>query len=453
MSDKPSVLLIGLEPSVSTALTAVLEKFKTLDRKLEPEILEAPVQDDIQLILCGPSSADLPAIELGQTLRMQYSKANIYYVAENRQSFNRKLLQKNGFTDAFLLPSDLPTLRGELDREYTKLSSHKQVSYRNVQLVDITPNTELGFDLYLHLPANNRKVRYISSKESLGEDRAKKLKEKQVQSILVSEDQMQKFYDFTAKQLKALGNDTALSETEKRDRREKAVRDLMMGVLSDSGKDDTIEHGRQVLEQCQEIVKSFILNPANEKDSWVEKFMTASNTESTPYSHSSNTATYSTLMSIAFNIGDPKELAMAGLLHDIGLADVSTEICNKSEAERNKEEEEKYRKHPMYSTNLIKERKMIVSEKVLKMIEQHHERYDGQGYPTQMPGPKILPEAQILALADELVEMTTVKEGFPRISLKAAMQEIYQKGVSNPSGSTYDPQILQKLKTTFLVEN
>src|SRR5690606_6436056 len=96
--------------------------------------------------------------------------------------------------------------------------------------------------------------------------------------------------------------------------------------------------------------------------------------------------------------------AIAGMLLDVGIADVPPQILAKPLGELSPEERTEYHKHPLHSINLLKKRRLILNDRILAMIEQHHENYDGSGYPKGLAGSEILQEAQLLAIADELDE-------------------------------------------------
>lgn len=456
MSDqdkKLTVLALGVDPQF-LKLVSTLKNTELKAQNHDPSILEGPVETPLAVILCGPSTIEAPTAEIGQTLRMFYPDLAIFYITEKRDGFHRKDLQKNGFTDAFLLPTDEASMVSAVKRQLALASSGKIKSYRTVQLVDLSADAQLGFDLYLHLPANNRYVRYVSGSEALGEERVDKLKKHNFRSAMVAENEMQKFYQFTARQLKAMGSDKNLSETERIEKREKAVRDLLTGIFSDSSKNDNIGRGREVMNDCQEIIKEYILSEdPSGANNWYERLMKASSGDSSAYSHTANVATLASLIAMALGIGDPKEMALAGMLHDIGLSDVPAAICLKSENERTSEEKKLYEEHPLHSIRLIQDRKLIVSEKVFKIIEQHHERFDGNGYPARLPGPRICPEAQILSFVDQVDEMAAPKEGVPNVTIVEAVRKICDYELGNPAKASIDPTLLRRIKDVFLKGN
>ncbi len=58
------------------------------------------------------------------------------------------------------------------------------------------------------------------------------------------------------------------------------------------------------------------------------------------------------------------------------------------------------------------------------VVEFHHEKFDGSGYPQGLKGTEILPEARVLAVADVLESMASHRPYRPAYGLEAAMREI-----------------------------
>ncbi len=445
-----SILCIGVPEYVQAIIDVQAKDCRVLKIDYSSEILDSPVADIPAIIFCGPcKTMALSPVEVVQSLRMIYTAIPIYLVTYDRLDLKIRSLKKNGFTDGFLFPNEEMGLIKALRRDLSNVTSGRIKAFRKVQLIDLDPEVELGFDLYIHLPANNRRIRYVSKSEAIGVDRAKKL-QKRSQSVLVTEDQVKDFYQFTARQLKKLGSETGTSQTELVEKREKAVRDLLAGMFSSNGQGH-IEDGREVMDDCQEIIKAYVLDDSKDTNSWYERLIeiASSNAENSAYSRAANTSTFAALLSIALGIGDPKDTALAGILHDIGLVTIPSEICQKDLSTLTPEELKIYQEHPMASVHLIKERRMNVSEKVCSIIEQHHERFDGNGYPKKLPGPRIAPESQILAIADLLTELTEVKDGFPQVSVKDAIDTICKEGQKNPLESAINPELLRKLKLVF----
>ena len=114
-----------------------------------------------------------------------------------------------------------------------------------------------------------------------------------------------------------------------------------------------------------------------------------------------------------------------------------------------KEQSELYQKHPQTSVNLVKSRKIVVPDIVTKIILQHHELYNGTGYPSGLFGDRICKEAQILALADRFDYLTRLIPGKPLLTPSQAVEQLRREQVNDPSRIHYNPDLLKRLLTLF----
>ncbi|MBK7963288.1 MAG: HD domain-containing protein [Bdellovibrionales bacterium] len=156
-------------------------------------------------------------------------------------------------------------------------------------------------------------------------------------------------------------------------------------------------------------------------------------------------STLGALLSMGLQIGDPEEVAIAGLLRDVGIAELPLEIQSIPRDSLEANQLKKYMEHPKHSLKILKEKRLLLSERVNDMIAQHHEHFDGTGFPEGKEGRKIVPEAQILAIAEELDDILAVVEGRPRSSPKRAIEMVVQNEAGYPLGHRYDPSLLRRV--------
>ncbi|MES2855949.1 MAG: HD domain-containing phosphohydrolase, partial [Bdellovibrionota bacterium] len=155
------------------------------------------------------------------------------------------------------------------------------------------------------------------------------------------------------------------------------------------------------------------------------------------------------LLSIGLGIGNAEEVALAAMLHDIGLTDLPGDICSKSETERSKEEQALYQTHPELSLKIIKERKIPVTDAVMRAILEHHERFDGSGFPRGLAGKRVSVEAQIIALSTFLDQWCSVKPGQARKEPLDELEKIFAECISNPSKAIFDPKLIGNVLSLF----
>lgn len=118
------------------------------------------------------------------------------------------------------------------------------------------------------------------------------------------------------------------------------------------------------------------------------------------YEHCIAVSVYATMMGFAcgYNEKQCQNLAVAGILHDIGKKCIDSNILHKP-AKLTVDEFEQVKKHPGYGFNMVRENHMI-SSTVKTSIFEHHENEDGSGYPRGLKGDEIYKFAKIIHIVD-----------------------------------------------------
>lgn len=126
------------------------------------------------------------------------------------------------------------------------------------------------------------------------------------------------------------------------------------------------------------------------------------------YAHSINVALISRAIGKWLKLPREKldELTIAGLLHDIGKAEIPDEILNKS-GKLTDEEFDLIKSHALKGSKLLK--KAGFNSNIQFAALQHHERSDGSGYPRGLEADEISDFASIIAIADVYDAMTSAR--------------------------------------------
>lgn len=153
--------------------------------------------------------------------------------------------------------------------------------------------------------------------------------------------------------------------------------------------------------------------------------------------HSERVTRYS--LAVAKHMGLPadsvKRLERAAILHDIGKIGVDVALLHK-EGKLSSEDVNCLQQHPIIGVRILEPIHFL--RDVRAIIEQHHERYDGKGYPHGIAGEGLLLESRILAVSDTYDAMTSNRPYRKALSHEIAIQEI-----TDHSGTQFDPQVAE----------
>jgi putative nucleotidyltransferase with HDIG domain len=140
--------------------------------------------------------------------------------------------------------------------------------------------------------------------------------------------------------------------------------------------------------------------------------------------------------SMGFNEQRVENVRMAAILHDIGKIGISDNIIKKQSG-LDRAEYEQIKLHPGIGADILQNVHFL--KDVSNIIRQHHEKFDGTGYPKGLKGEEICTESAILALADVYDAITSNRSYRKPLSYEEAQHEIAVN-----AGTQFNPQIARK---------
>ncbi len=144
---------------------------------------------------------------------------------------------------------------------------------------------------------------------------------------------------------------------------------------------------------------------------------------------------------LALKEDEMTRLRLAAILHDIGKIGVRDKILLKK-SELSREEIKNIENHTILGEEILK--RIDHLEDILAGVRQHHERFDGNGYPDGLAGKDIDIVARIIAVADAYDAMTTDRPYRSALSHSRAVEEI-----KNASSTQFDPEIVDVFLKIF----
>ncbi len=152
-------------------------------------------------------------------------------------------------------------------------------------------------------------------------------------------------------------------------------------------------------------------------------------------------------LAISKEMGWPQErcesVFRAGVVHDIGKIGIPGELLSKP-TKLTTLEFSLIKTHSEAGYTILKDVPLLLP--TAQIILQHHERFNGSGYPYGLKNDETLPEAQILAVADVFESMISHRPYRPALGMDAAIEELVMN-----KGILYHPDIVEII--VHLVKN
>jgi len=122
-----------------------------------------------------------------------------------------------------------------------------------------------------------------------------------------------------------------------------------------------------------------------------------------------NTAILSALIAMELKLPNHKvmQIVTGALLHDVGMLRMPKEIVEKKGG-LSAAEHQRIQSHPLYTYKIVN-KELLYPEDVGLIVLQHHERWDGEGYPRHLSGTAIDIGARIVSVADAFEAMVSQK--------------------------------------------
>jgi diguanylate cyclase (GGDEF)-like protein/putative nucleotidyltransferase with HDIG domain len=136
-----------------------------------------------------------------------------------------------------------------------------------------------------------------------------------------------------------------------------------------------------------------------------------------------------------------EDLIVGALLHDVGKIGIPDQILHKP-GRLTEDEYERMKRHPALGVEIVSPVSALAG--ALPVIEHHHERFDGSGYPAGLGGEDIPLAARVVAVADAFDVMCRNRPYGYGVSHEAALQEIERN-----ASAQFDPEVVGALRRVF----
>jgi HD-GYP domain-containing protein (c-di-GMP phosphodiesterase class II) len=309
-------------------------------------------------------------------------------------------------------------------------AANPAAGYMPVQVEMLRRLSRSPVDLYIQYELSSEPVLYYRAECPLEADQAFRLMERGVRQIFVRSDEFHRFASHLLETVDSQSENEAVPAGERF-----AALQLAMAV--------EIEHAARLVD-CgpyvavadklgRELTSLLVNNNVLPRDLFRlarHDFLT--------FTHITNVASYGVIFAERLGLCDGSQLeplAKAAILHDVGKRFIPATILQKP-AKLDPDERAIIETHPQRGYEELCERDDMSFEQLM-MVYQHHERYDGKGYPVGTQGEDIHPWARMLAVVDVFDAMTGTRPYRRPATAAEAMEYI-----SKSAGTHFDPEMV-----------
>ena len=222
----------------------------------------------------------------------------------------------------------------------------------------------------------------------------------------------------------------------------RVIADRLSSIMKKRELTQQLQSSNQELQKLVDRLQKALIDV--ESSEGAIKALVAAMEKKHPYTEGHSRRVTDISVAIARKLGMSEEdieiLEISGLLHDIGKIGIPESILDKA-GQLTDEEFKIIMTHPDNGVDILKS--LATNPKMKRVIEvmrQHHEKWDGTGYPQRLKGEEIDPLARIMSLADAFDAMTSSRSYRKGMPLHTALERLIIA-----SGTQFEPQLVETL--------
>lgn len=303
--------------------------------------------------------------------------------------------------------------------------------YIPISIATLIPEQTVGVRLFTRNDGDGRAHLYKSEQVVFRESDRQRLQENGTRYLFIRKDDHYRYQEYLRDNIDTLITDESRPINDRIGAISEIVRDVLASAFHRGKTDVIVANSVNVAENCVSLL--------SRDDVVVSDLIGVLHHDYHTFTHCTNVSFFCVLLAKAMGITDTKELneiAVGGMIHDIGKLEISDRILTKP-GRLNDIEFDAIKEHPRAGFLKLNDR-VDISHRQLMMTYQHHERLDGKGYPVGCEGDEIHHWAKICTIVDVYEAMTANRPYRPPIR-KEQVREIMLRDVNQ----AFDAELLE----------
>lgn len=357
---------------------------------------------------------DKALVDSGEVTEEKLKKMGVTEMAVKPFEMNHVKELLEGHQSLSDLMSSMTKKEGLSDETEVALTDE---SFTSIKIDEFYSSSAVLFDIYIKLSAN-KYLKILHTGDTFSKERLDKYKnEKRVENLYFHNNDRRKFIQYNNFLTKKLIDNKNVPAYNKVNILKNVTEKFIEEAFVVGIKPQVVEQGKEVCESVFQLIEK--------QTDLYTVLKSYQNFDPTAYSHAFLVTLYSTAIIKQFDWQSKATIettAMACMFHDIGKTLLPKEFLGLSVKDMSPEQLDIYKKHPELGFQIVENNRSL-NNSVKQIILNHHEAFDGTGFPFQKKGNKIPTLANIVCLADDFVHIMIDEKLQPTEALRRILMD------------------------------
>lgn len=394
---------------------------------------------DYFAVVVNYSTQNNSAIQVLKFIKRTKKKAKAVLVFNSEEEmiesdYTEEQILKMGATEYMIMPFEMNELKEVLE-EHQSLSEMmsqlprrdsvseveevqaQQDEFTSIKIEDFYNSKAVLFDVFIKI-SESKFLKILHAGDKFEKDRIDHYKnEKNIDVLYFKTSDRKKFIQYNNYLAKKIVDNENVSSKAKVNLLKNITDKITEEAFTNGLKPQVVDEGKQVCES--------VFNLVEKQEDLYKLLKSFHDFDPKAVSHSFLVTLYSAAIIKQYEWQSKATIetaALACVFHDIGKINLPPTLLNMKPEDMTPDQFEQYKSHPEVGCEMIEGNKLI-NPSVKQIILQHHENFDGTGFPFALKGKKILTLANIIHLADDFAHMIVDDEMKPTEALKLIISD------------------------------
>jgi len=339
--------------------------------------------------------------------------------------------------------------------------------YFPAKIKSLRPGVRTTFDIHLYFSMSDHIMLWIKSGEVIEQALINKYSNRGVKSVWIDETEKESFLGYLKEQ-KITEEEAGLKRPEDHHPKPSPmtnagafIREVMESneidelqkqalisvaatdVIEELSDTDDLDEQADLNEKARTVVENVLAATSSEAQGLLNQIWKLANFHP-KLTHAINVSSYSALFAMAFGRIDQDlitDLALAGILHEVGISQIPQSLASRPMIQLEGSEFMEYANHVDIGVKMVRKFAPEIHQRVTEIIAQHHERFDGSGFPKKLEGFDFDDIAQLVAMADYIESLSSGLYDGKKRTLKQAFQVIDEIETDDKFPKYFNPEV------------